>query len=443
MTNPFKNHTINNQVKVIIMTGQYFRAGNRIMTSFDESPAGMYELCDTFYDSAYQMFNNFGKSAGVAVYGDNGYFNAIMGKEITAGMFSGQTTFASLGSRPYNHEGVRIAYEQPDYGCDAAGNFVGIGAGCVQDGVIPDSVMLPVDEIRQPYKEVPYSWDYGLGLMALENKDDVSSYKDYASKMAASYADLIDRTILRPLSLKQPTMVNGNQNTETSLQGIARCIASFNEVDKEENGVQITADMVSPYGGTKSDLYDYRSAGETNFDGNVINAAGNTYSLDYLDALWRDCANGWDDYAAPNHKMFLMNQIMSVKTSAMMRAQQRMIDSVFVQRDFSGVHTIPGRPGGLLLNAWNNIPIITDPNIAFDYTRKRPTNKKPGDVFLLDLKHIWMSTLTPVEVWNVNNPAITRKLHEVNVMHCRMETRIDKFIGHGRIIGLADVENVI
>ena len=71
-----------------------------------------------------------------------------------------------------------------------------------------------------------------------------------------------------------------------------------------------------------------------------------------------------------------------------------------------------------------------------------PTGTKVGTPMLLDLKHIWMSTLSPVEVWNNANPALTRKLQEVNVMNCRMETRIDKFIGHGRVINLADVTSL-
>ena len=61
---------------------------------------------------------------------------------------------------------------------------------------------------------------------------------------------------------------------------------------------------------------------------------------------------------------------------------------------------------------------------------------------LLDMDHIWMSTLSPVEVYSNNNIAITRKLQEVNVIHCRMETRIDKFIGHGRIIGIPDAVTI-
>ena len=47
-----------------------------------------------------------------------------------------------------------------------------------------------------------------------------------------------------------------------------------------------------------------------------------------------------------------------------------------------------------------------------------------------------------VEVYSNNNIAITRKLQEVNVIHCRMETRIDKFIGMGRIIGIPDAVTV-
>lgn len=424
------------------MAGQYIRLGSKIGSTYAEKPEEMTVLCDDFYTSNFHAFSNMGKSAGAATYGDNGYFNAIMGKEITAAMFSSKTTYSAMGSRPYNHEGVRIAYQQPDYGVDSTGKFVGIGATSIQDGLIPDSVMVPVDEFREPYKEVPFSWDYGLGLMALENKDDVSSYKDYAQLIAGGYTDLIDRTLLKPISCAQPTATDGARTVETSLQGIARCIGSFQEIGKTEDGVEITKDMVTPYGGVKSDFVDYRGTKESVFDGKLIDAAGGTFSLDYLDMLWMQCSPGWDDFASPNNKMYLMGHVLEAKTSAMMRAQQRLIDSVYIQRDFSGVKTVQGRPGGVLVNSWHNIPIIVDPNMAFDYEKLMPTGTKVGTPMLLDLKHIWMSTLSPVEVWNNTNPALTRKLQEVNVMNCRMETRIDKFIGHGRVINLADVTSL-
>ena len=63
-----------------------------------------------------------------------------------------------------------------------------------------------------------------------------------------------------------------------------------------------------------------------------------------------------------------------------------------------------------------------------------------GDCYLLDLKHIWMSMLTPVQTWNINNPSVTRALQERNVMNARMELRTDKYIGHCKIVNAMDDE---
>lgn len=420
-------------------SGQYIKLGSKWGTTYEQSGDAMYNMIDDFYNGLYQAFSPAAKSMGAATYGDNGYFNAIMGKEITTGMFSSKNAFTLLGAKPYNHEGVRIAYEQADYCLDNSGAFQGIGAGTIQDGDIGDPYMIPIEEFREPYKEVPFPWDYGLGLQALEAKDDVSSYQDYAKLISQSYSNAIDMTLLRPMHIKQPTVTNGARTIETSLQGIARCIGSYNEIGKTEGGVTITADMVSPYGGEKGDFHDFRGAGESVFDGNVIDLGGTTdLDLDHMDDLWAQCSVNWDDPASPNNKAWLMGNIMQAKLSAMFRARNIQIDNVFVERGFNGVKTIQGRPGGTLINAYNNIPMFQDGNCNFDFTKKKVSSTKMGDIMLLDMDHIWMSTLSPVEVYTNSNIAISRKLHEVNVIHCRMETRIDKFIGMGRIIGIKD-----
>lgn len=420
-------------------SGQYIKLGSKWGTTYEQTGDAMYNMIDDFYNGLYQAFSPAAKSMGAATYGDNGYFNAIMGKEITTGMFSSKNAFTLLGAKPYNHEGVRIAYEQADYCLDNSGNFQGIGASTVQDGDIGDPYMIPVEEFREPYKEVPFPWDYGLGLQALEAKDDVSSYQDYAKLISQSYSNAIDMTLLRPMHIAQPSVTNGTRTIETSLQGIARCIGSFKEVGKTESGVTITDEMVSPYGGSKGDFHDFRSAGESVFDGNVIDLGGTTdFDLDHMDDLWAQCSVNWDDPASPNNKAWLMGNIMQSKLSAMFRARNILLDNVFVERGFNGVKTIQGRPGGILINAYNNIPMFQDGNCNFDFTKKKVSSTKMGDVMLLDMDHIWMSTLSPVEVYTNSNIAISRKLHEVNVIHCRMETRIDKFIGMGRIIGIKD-----
>lgn len=416
---------------------KFYRAGSQYGTNYAATPDAMLDLMEDFYNGGWQMFTSgLRRSDGAAIYGDNGYFNEIFGADITAGMMSCKNICGSIGSRPYNHVGVRIAYAQADIGKDADGNFKGIGYQTAQDGRIGESKAIPILEVAEPYKEVPFPWDYGLGLMAVEGKDDVSSHKQYAKMIATSYANAIDLAILRPLSIKQPTVTKDLKEVETSLQGINRMISGFEEIGKKNRGVDVTADMVSPYGGAKSDLYDFRSAKKSPFDGQLVDADNATLDLDHLDQLWTKCMVGWDEMANPENKIWAVSHIAEHKVSAQFRARNLYLDSVAVQRSFNGTKTVPGRPGGVLINAYHNIPFIMDPNIAFDYATETPSTSVMGDIGLYDLDHMWMSMLTPVSVYTTDNVAITRELLEKSVIHARMETRIDKFIGSGRIVNL-------
>lgn len=447
------------------MSGQIIKTGTKWSTTYDPSTDGLLQLIDDAYVS---QMESFGKAAGFVGYGigspnGEGYFNAIMGKEITVGMFSSDNIFSSLGARAYDHEGVRIQYEQAAYGLagefmhnganmtPGQTGFLGIGAGTNQDGFIPDSVFVPVDDFREPYKECPFSWDYGLGMQALENKDDTIAYRSYVDKISANYSDLIDKTILRPIYIRQPTAANdGNpaisRTAETSLQGISRAIASGNEIGKTYNGVTIDESMVSPYGGTNGDFYTYRGYNnethdahvENSLDGNVIDVGGNTVSLTDFRKAYRTASVNWEDSANPNGKMWAMSNVLQDKLGALMQANNMLLNTVYAQRSIAGVKTIPGRDAGLLLNSFNNIPIIQDGNLNFDFTTKKVSTVKMGDCYLLDLKHIWMSMLTPVQTWNVNNPSITRALAERNSLNSRMELRTDKYITHCKIINVAD-----
>ena len=434
-------------------TGKFVKMGSKMGTTYAETGDAMYDLIDDFYKGAYSL----AKSAGSAVYqgrDGNGYFNSIMGKEITAAMFSSDNVFTALGAKPYNHEGVRIATELATYGLASdfyetlptgmnATDFLGVGATTIQDGSIPDSVKLPVEEFREPYKDLPYSFDYGLGLQALESKDDTIAYKDYVEKVSANYSDLVDKTLLKPLTVRQP-IVNG---VETSLTSIARAICSGKEVTTTTYSAagDITPDMVSPYGGANGDFYswrgaDYAGAGthaENNLDGNVIDLGGTgVLSIGDMKKLYRTCQVNWNgDY---DNKVFTMSNIAQDKLGALMMANNIYLDSVYVERSFNGVKTLPGRDAGMILAGFQNIPIIQDGNLNFDFTTKRVSTTKFGEISLLDLNHIWMSMLTPIELFNINNPAITRQLQERNVMSMRAELRIDSFIQHGRIKGIAD-----
>ena len=430
------------------MTGQFINQNGKLGTTYPETGEAMFDLIEDFYGAQY----NFAKSAGAAIYTtdrENGYTNAIYGKYITAGMFMSDNVFTALGAKPYQHEGVRIATEMATYGLATQdninngltgfteGDFIGIGATTVQDGAIPASVRMPVGEFREPAKDLPLKFNYGLYLSSIENKDDVIAKKDYLDKISKNYSDLIDKTILRPIHTRQPVL----DGVETSLNGIARVISSNKEIGRTVNGVNITASMVSPYGGetaARGDFYNYRANGPTNLDGQLIDMEGKTLSIDAMRRLYRECSVNWADSAAPNNKLFVMSNVIQDKLGALMQANQMLMNTVYVQRDFNGVKTIPGRDAGLTLRSFNNIPILQDGNVNYDFKAKRVSSTVSGEISLLDLDHLWMSILTPVELFTVNNPAITNILQEVNLIHMRAEVRVDSFIGSGRIVGLAD-----
>ena len=417
---------------------KFYRAGTQFGSNYPELPEATMDMWNDYYSGGWQIFHNaMRRSDGAATYGDNGYFNEFFGADIMAGMMSCKNTYTAIGTRPYNHVGVRIAYAQADYGMDGD-VFKGIGWETAQDGRIGASKAIPVLEVAEPYKEVPFPWDYGLGLMAVEGKDDVSSHKQYAKMIATSYANAIDLAILRPIGCAQPTIEKDLKQVETSLQGLNRMISGYEEIGTKNRGVDIaTADMVTPYGGAKSDLYDFRSAKKSPFDGQLVNADGKTMDLDLFDSLWTKCMVNWDEMGNPSNKMWCISHNVEHKLSSQFQSRNLYLDSVSVQRSFAGVKTVPGREGGILIHSYHNIPCIVDGNVAFDFKNATPYADVMGDVGLYDLDHIWMSMLTPVSVYSTDNIAITRELLEKSVIHARMETRIDKFIGSGRIINMA------
>lgn len=420
-------------------TGKFIQQGTKLGTMYAERADQMSMLIDDFYK---MQFGQFQKSAGAATYGDNGYFNAVMGKEIMAAMFASDTVFTMLGARPYNHEGVRIATELADYGLDSEGReFLGIGAGTIQDGLIPKSVKMPVKEYRQPYKELPFSFDYGKSLRALEAKeDDMITYNDYVDKMSKNYTDLIDKTLLRPIWKSQPKV----DGIETSLTGIARAIGSVEDMnvsyDVPGGTYAPIDDDVCPYGGINGDFTARINRGtpaDPNLSGQLIDAEKSVLDIDMMSELYTRCSINWTDFGSPNNKAFLISNIARRKLESLFLSQNIILDQVYVQRGFNGVKTMPGRGVGLVAHAYNNVPLITSGNINFDYSKKQVSTTSIGDITLLDLDHLWMSILTPVEMYTVDNPAITRVLQEQNVLNMRAELRIDSFIQHGRIVNLS------
>jgi len=403
--------------------GAYVDVGGKIGTTFKT----VTDLTDTFYDGLMREFADIlpmGKSAGATIWGTDGTTNPIFGAKMTVQMFNTQNAFTALGARPYDHEGVRIVEKLAQLG--------GIGATTSRDGDIPDSVKPDIATIRQPYKELPFPWDYGLGLMALEGMDDVIAFQNYADVMAGNYGDNLDKDLLRPTTNVMPAV--GGQ--ETTITNLSRIIAAYSEIGETYGGDIVVASMVSPYGGTAGDVYPYRSSGASTFDSLVVNGGG-ALVLDDYKSLYYGCAPYWDNQASPDNKFWVVSgpaiQMVDVEREANNRVITGSPD-VYVKWTMDGVSTMPGMDaGGVTMRAMYNIPAIMDNNLIVDRTTGLFDPTVFGEQLLIDSDYIYYSMLTPITLRSSDAYEITRKLRRVSVVHSRGEVRFKRATGQGKI----------
>jgi len=396
---------------------------------------GFYKIQNEDFAGVLPM----GKSAGATIWGTNGTTNPIFGAQMTVQMFNTQNAFSAIGARPYDHEGVRIVERLAQLG--------GIGADTARDGDIPDSVKPDIATVRQPYKELPFPWDYGLGLMTLQGFDDVIAFENYADIMAGNYGDNLDKDILRKTGFNGANPFPNASGQETTLQPLSRIIGAHSEIGKTYGTTNILASHVSPYGGLSGDVYGYRSVAPSTFDSLVVDGGG-TLILDNYKKLYYGCAPYWNNQASPNNKMWIVSGPAIHMVDAEREANNRVITGspdVYVKWSLDGVSTMPGMDaGGVTMRALYNIPAIMDNNLIVnrDVPPALPDDvplggfdpSQFGEQFLIDGDFIFYSMLTPIVLRSSDAFEITRKLRRVSVVHSRGEMRFNRATGHGKIV---------
>jgi hypothetical protein len=74
--------------------------------------------------------------------------------------------------------------------------------------------------------------------------------------------------------------------------------------------------------------------------------------------------------------------------------------------------------------------------MAYDYEAEAPSNASFGDLIDLEGEYMWMSLLTPMDMWTFKNPAVTMDLEEKYLLHMREELRANKFNGSGALVNV-------
>lgn len=468
-------------------TGNFLKIGSQKMTTYNETAADAERLIDDYYAGGWQTYagNSFTRSLGTAGYQtqQQHMFDPIFGKELQIGIMTSDSVTAAIGSKAYNIEGMRLIMSKNTYSqakdftrggvnvfndtiMQKPNRYLGIGAATVQDGKLTDGTQLQPDQIRVPYKEVPMNWHYGLGLDALESRgDDTGSHEQYMQAMSDFYADEIDKALLRPVYEEQPRSswfaVNpSGLDVETSLTPIRRIIASGLEVGKvyksaEGDNITITPGMVTPWDGINNQglgTTSRRFKGATsvtadtltgtcrrnNYDSQILDAEGRAFSLEMLNTLHTQCMQNRKGMKNNSKCFYIMSPMMWNKLN-MLALSNRIYQTapqMYANLNVGGLETVPGTDGAIQFNSYLNQPILVSPNMAYDYEAEAPSNATFGDLIDLEGEYMWMSLLTPMDMWTFKNPAVTMDLEEKYLLHMREELRANKFNGSGALVNV-------
>ena len=353
----------------------------------EENGRPIYKSVDALFNGFYQ--NAMRKSAGPMGYSTTGAVNPIYGQFISAVVFACDSAYTAHPVKQWDKTGIRVQTSLAKKG----------GIGTYRGGPLGTPAKPDLAMVLEPYKEMPFQFEYDVGLMNLENKDDTIRWQDFIEIQGRTYSDAIDFDMLRPTEVATPTL----KGEEIQIEKLSRIIGSYSEIGQSYDtlgsgaSATITASDVSPYGGTTSSLYAYRSAGASAFDAYVDNA-NTTLDLSDLDKAWSGCAPYWANTASPQNKGWVISFEGQRRVGGLLSASNRYMESVFTTRDINGVKTVPGRDVGFVTKAYNDIPMISEGNLNVNQeTQIIPTSPAIGDIFLEDYDHVWYKALMPVD----------------------------------------------
>lgn len=400
--------------------------GTPIFDSID----AMYEY---FYPKTPQL-SALAKSTGKLSRETTGIFNAVYGQYVSAIMHTSDNAYSAIGAQNYTQEGQRLQVKHGKLG----------GIGTSPGGSVGTRVKPDYEVFRMPYKELPYPFEWDLALeMLTVGKDDTITLDDFFKQQAQSYANGIDYDLLKPVTMADQ-IVDGKI---TCVERLSRMIADPSEyvapTEASEGPPVVEADpgvpysALTPWGGAASDLYKYRKeSGHPQYYGYVEKAIG-ALSFADLNKGRSKVQNYWNNQSSPENKMWLFSSELQHIVANLHAAHNMFWERTYTTKEIGGVKTWDGQDtGAILTNSYGGIPVIVDSNLNVDPSTQMVNSTGVGEGFLIDLDHVWMSILRPVEFRRTDQYEIYDTLTAKGILFMQGEYRMDRFACHAKFTGI-------
>ena len=267
-----------------------------------------------------------------------GVYNAIFGAQAFAQVAYSQNALGILKKDPWKTSGYRAVTE-------AAATS---GGGISEGGGIPTTVKPTYAEVTIAPKEHVTSFDMSTRQLFLEGKDDTLAWESHREQMMLTHNNLINRALLGDAD----TVAGDN------IESLDRVIGS----EGEANGSGYTTGDHDPWTEAVSGI-DRDSAGL--FDSYVSHGSTTDryFALTHPDELIQNCAPYWKN--GVENKVFLTGYDTLMRWSQAMQPLQR-LDVMRAEIGMNGVKALGNTDAGIIVNAYNGIPIIASENVQQD-----------------------------------------------------------------------------
>lgn len=293
------------------------------------------------------------------------------------------------------------------------------GGGISEGGAIPATVKATYFENDLKIKEVAHAFDMSSIQKNLKGKDDVLVWEDHKDVEAQTFDNLINRMLLTDgNTLASNNLESIDRMIDTTAAGVTGC---GNDAGDEDPWALLDRSETT----AGDDNYNSWADAYVSHGGSGSTETDREFSLSYIDTVMANTAAYWDG-GSMNNKVFLTGFDTLYDWSQEMLPAQR-LDVTRVTTGVNGVQTHGNTDAGLVVKAYNGIPIIASNNVPQD-TKSR--------VYLIDLDYMSLWTLLAPEYLESSDPQAIDKFATEGVFHMQGELVATKFRGQGKVRGL-------
>lgn len=386
-----------------------------------------------------------------------GAANAIYGPALTQLAYNRLNAFAIFGQEPYRM-GWRVEVEHaPGRGAPAA---------VTRGGMVPTPKLPTYAQIAWPFKIAATSTALDLGMTEVGERgtDDVALWKDIIMNHGQGFLNNLNEQILVRVEDAPVTGVGASPLADANsvsqrvgFESLERIVSNADEAQylPDTYAIPWYANDENQIADSRSDMPKYRS--QDSYDtlglsdprglddpmgGNVIHnykegtkigeaEEFTTLTQNSLSDLYYDCVKWWEGHSTDG-KAFVMGVDSLQKLTAQSSANQRFLNTEYVQLGVGGSKTVEGRDIGFPVASAFGIPIIPEPMMGRgDGT---DPNKGVGRVGLYDLDNIKRFTLRDMQIRVTNDPLIVGSYNRLGNMFFMGEMIAKKFKTSGKLI---------